>query len=55
MRLSDTAARVGSAFQDVTHFDSANQRAQVAVDLEGGPLCSLQGGAETDVGPAPRR
>lgn len=30
----DEAARVASVFQDVSHFVSANQRAQVVVDLE---------------------
>lgn len=34
----------GSAFQDVSHFVSADQTAQVAVGLEGGPLCPVQGG-----------
>ena len=32
-------SRVGSAFQDVCHSDSANQRAQVAMDQE--VFCAL--------------
>ena len=32
-------SRVGSAFQDVSYFDSANQRAQVAMDQE--VFCAL--------------
>lgn len=32
-------SRVGSAFQDVSYFDSANQRARVAMDQE--VFCAL--------------
>ena len=51
----DKAARVGSALQDVSRFDSANQRVCRSGGFGfGGLLCPIKGEAKMNACPAPR-